>query len=228
MKQYKKFLALIICVACRSATGMVADRVGISTPLSALMRAENSYLSKRVLAKDLRVLIDQYANPWKTTDLGKWLCNAEDRPFAAPHDADPDRALLYKEMQGNTLTEAYAGCYQSIDKLKSDLQQKGLPRDEESIYQLLNSIREEVITEYLLQQKLFSLDYSETESENSPNQNRTKMLLKQAGVSRSSIQQFALGLVSAITGVKFSPLDDPSLAVATILINADILEVFSL
>ena len=209
-----------MCVACRSANGMVADRVAISTPLSALMRAENSYLSKAVLSTDLSILIDQYVNPWKTTNLGKWLCNAEGQPFIAPHDADPDPALQYKEIQGNALMEAYAGCYQSIDSLKFDLQQKGLPHDKESIYQLLNSIREEVITEYLLQQKHFLLDYSETESENSPNQNRIKMLLTQAGVSKSSIQQFALGLVSAITGVKFSPPIDGSQAVGTILVNA--------
>ena len=206
---------------------MVADRAAISTPLSVLMRAEDSYLSKTVLVDDLRGLVDQYVNPWKTTDLGKWLCNTEDQPFTRPDDADPDRALQYKEIQSNTLMDAYEGCYQNIDRLKFALQQNELPNDDESIYQLLNSIREEVITEYLLQQKLFSLDYSANESENSAEKNRTKILLQQAGVSKSSIRQFALGLASAITGIELSSLDDPSNAIHTILTKATCLGLFS-
>ena len=186
--------------------------------LHSLMKEPSSYL--KYLVDDLQGLVDQYVNPWKATDLGKWLCNTEGRPFTRPNDADPDLALMYKEILSKTLMEAYACCYQSIDQLKTDLEQKKLPHDEESIYQLLSSIREEVITEYLLQQKLFSLDYSPNESENTADENRTKILLQNAGVSKSSIRSFALGLASALTGIDFSSLADPSNEIHNILTKA--------
>ena len=122
-------------------------------------------------------------------------------------------------MQGNVLREAYESCYQSINRLEFAMGLTGLYHDTDSVYQLLNSIREEVITEYLLQQKLFALDYSADESTNSPEQNKTKILLKQAGVSKSSIQQFALGLASAITEIELNLLDDPT-TIHTILTEA--------
>ena len=212
----------MLCLQISHWHGHDADRrTGISTPLSVLMRAEDSYLSKKVLVDDLRGLVDQYVNPWKTTDLGKWLCDIkENQPFTRSEAADLDRALEYKRIQNTALLDAYKGCYQNNNMLSYALHQSGLPNDDESIYQLLNSIREEVITEYLLQEGLFSLDYSVNESENSADERKTKKLLKEAGVSKNSIRQFALGLASAITGIQLSSLAHSSDTIHTILTNA--------
>ena len=213
MKQFKIILALIICFACRSVTGMVANRTAASTRLSVLMRAKDSYLN--FLVDDLKGLVDQYVNPWKTTELGKCICGAKGKPFTRPDDTDPEKALRYQFLQGHTLKRAYGSCYQKIDHLKFDLKSAQLPSDDDSIYQLLNSNREELITEYLLQQKLFALDYSDESTDS-----EEKSLLFAAGVSKSSIQQFALGLASAMTRTELSSLDDPN-TIHTILAKAN-------
>ena len=84
MNQFKKILALIICFACRPATAaMITELAMPSTEraltLHSLMKEPSSYL--KYLVDDLQGLVDQYVNPWKATDLGKWLCNTEGRPL---------------------------------------------------------------------------------------------------------------------------------------------------
>ena len=73
---------------------MVEIVVLVSGPPVASHMSRSSLTYEKSACRIFDRLIDQYVNPWKTTDLGKWLCNTADKPFTRPDDADPSNATV--------------------------------------------------------------------------------------------------------------------------------------
>lgn len=161
----------------------IPDALSKHSSLPELMKEQTSYFSQ--LVGDLRHMIYLKVNPWKESALGKLLCDKNSH-FSALNDTV--RSQIHKTVQNSTLIEAFEESYLSIDQLKRYLAARKQPNDIETITNLLSLIKEEVITEFLSKENKTSLDEPET-----------RALLVHADVQRSSIQQYALGLLCVLT-----------------------------